>query len=296
MAALLGLLTPGLGHLYAGLPRTAAVVAVLLLPSVTSLSAAALLAIRRAPLNVWCAVSVVLAWLIGMPLHAALMARRAEPAYELRRYNRWWLYILVVLVVGVGWEGAIRFVLRSRVVQAFRIPSPANEPALLVGDYIFAAKWPAARAVQKDDLVVFRSVETPGLLLVKRVAGLPGDTLWMAAGALHRNGIQLDAAPPRAPSPDQDGLALRTQIRAWQVNRVFGRDTTRYMPTSQEWGPVVIPRDSFFALGDNRLASYDSRHYGFVPLANVMGRPWVVYFSIDPDDGVRGGRIGRRIQ
>src|SRR5438552_15606469 len=109
------------------------------LSSVTSLSAAALLAIRRAPLSVWCAVSVVLAWLIGMPLHAALMARRAEPAYELRRYNRWSLYILVVLVVGVGWEGAIRFVLRSRVVQAFRIQSPANEPALALGAYISPA-------------------------------------------------------------------------------------------------------------------------------------------------------------
>ncbi len=296
MAALLNLVTPGLGHLYAGRPRIAAVVGVALLPLVTSISVAALLGIRQAPLNVWCALLVGLGWLTGMPLHAALMARRAEPAYELRWYNRWWLYILTVLVLGVGWQSVIRLVLRSQVAQAFRIPNPANEPALLVGDYLYTAKWSAALVVKTDDLVVFRSVETPSLLLVKRVAGLPGDTLWMVAGALYRNGRQLNATSSSVRLSDADDAALRAQMRAWQVGRVIGRDSAHYRPTSQQWGPVVVSRDSFFALGDNRTESYDSRHYGFVPLANVIGRPWVIYFSIDPNDGVRGDRIGRRVR
>jgi len=224
------------------------------------------------------------------------MARRAEPAYELRWYNRWWLYILTVLVLGVGWQSVIRLVLRSQVAQAFRIPNPANEPALLVGDYLYTAKWSAALVVKTDDLVVFRSVETPSLLLVKRVAGLPGDTLWMVAGALYRNGRQLNATSSSVRLSDADDAALRAQMRAWQVGRVIGRDSAHYRPTSQQWGPVVVSRDSFFALGDNRTESYDSRHYGFVPLANVIGRPWVIYFSIDPNDGVRGDRIGRRVR
>jgi hypothetical protein len=73
-------------------------------------------------------------------------------------------------------------------------------------------------------------------------------------------------------------------------------------PRHHNWGPLIVPPHSFFALGDNRDASYDSRYYGFVPFANVIGRPSVIYFSFDPTSPepflarVRWNRIGQRVE
>ena len=85
-------------------------------------------------------------------------------------------------------------------------------------------------------------------------------------------------------------------MRGWQTRRLIDRDTTHYAPDYRNWGPFVVPQDSFFVLGDNRPLSYDSRHYGFVPIATIRGWPRFVYFSRDSVTGIRWNRIGQRIQ
>ena len=74
-----------------------------------------------------------------------------------------------------------------------------------------------------------------------------------------------------------------------------------YAPDLQDWGPLVVPPDSFFALGDNRDASYDSRYYGFIPMSRVLGKPRVIYLSLEKDTsgsvtGLRWARIGARVR
>ena len=193
---------------------------------------------------------------------------------------------------------AVWLFLRTFVVEAVRIPSGSMESTLLVGDFLFVRK--AFYSPHRGDLIVFESVEEPGRKLVKRVIGLPGDTLAMEAGTVIRNGTVLDEPyavnldPGRSESPENRG-----RMRRWQLPEYAGIDPDGYLPDVHHWGPIVVPPDSLFVMGDNRDDSYDSRYWGFVPRRNVRGRPVIVYFSCEPDSWnalpflsrVRWGRI-----
>jgi signal peptidase I len=112
---------------------------------------------------------------------------------------------------------------------------------------------------------------------------MPGDTLAMEAGQLYRNGIRVDE--PYVVHTDQgrsEDAMQRLKMREWQLPHLVARDPATYKPDLQEWGPIVVPTDSFFMMGDNRDSSYDGRYWGFLPRGNVRGRPLVVYFSYDP--------------
>jgi len=104
----------------------------------------------------------------------------------------------------------------------------------------------------------------------------------MVDGRVTRNGQQLDESYivraellPEAERPEPE-------MRGWQLPYLIGKDSAAYQPTVRNWGPLVVPRDSFFMLGDNRDGSRDSRFWGFVPRRNIQGSPLVVYFSYDP--------------
>ncbi len=219
--------------------------------------------------------------------------RGGGPADRSRSAAIWaWEWTKSIVVALVVW-----FFLRTFLVEAFRIPSGSMENTLLIGDFLFVnkalygaevplvhARLPAVREPERGDILVFDSVEEEGLKVVKRLIGMPGDTLSMEAGQLFRNGHRVDEPyvihgdPHRAEDPIQ-----RAKMREWQVPHLVQRDTASYQPDLQDWGPIVVPRDSFFMMGDNRDSSYDGRYWGFLPRANVRGRPLVVYFSYDPN-------------
>jgi signal peptidase I len=188
-------------------------------------------------------------------------------------------------------------VLRTFLVQAFHIPSPSMENTLLVGDVLFVAKptfgiklpflplrIPGLREPRRHDIVIFDSVEEEGLEVVKRVIGLPGDTLAMRDGQLLRNG-QPEVEPfaqrlnPTAP----DGVEYRRKMAAWQRPRLVGPVPGSYDPDRNNWGPVVVPPDSLFVMGDNRDDSLDSRFWGFLPRRNVRGSPLIIYWSYNKE-------------
>jgi signal peptidase I len=188
---------------------------------------------------------------------------------------------------------ALFLVLRTFVVEAFHIwPSGSMERTLLIGDFLFVNKalygadvpvlhrrLPAFREPQRLDVVIFESVEEPGLTVVKRIIGVPGDTLAMRDNVLYRN-----AQPPEEPYVQraEPGTDLRDpRMRAWQVRHYVGGDAGGYRPTLRSWGPLVVPPDSFFVMGDNRDDSYDSRYWGFLGRDRIRGTPFLVYFSYD---------------
>jgi len=211
----------------------------------------------------------------------------------------------------VGMLPVIAIVLGTRqlLAEAFRIPSGSMEPTLLVGDWLFVNKLrfgphipftdhslPGYATPKRGDVAVFISPPqdlairispdqvTP--TLVKRIVGLAGDTLLMRHGQLSVNGT-LVPSPSAFLLPDSVGDQPQA-IFAWQ-HHIETRDS-RFgppvpSPSLHEWGPLVVPTGTMFMMGDNRDNSIDSRYYGPVPRANLLGRPMFVYYSYDRERG-----------
>jgi signal peptidase I len=187
---------------------------------------------------------------------------------------------------------AVWLLLSTFLVKAFRISSGSMERTLLVGDFLFVNKalygatvpligkrMPAVREPRHGDIVVFRS-PIEDSILVKRLIGMGGDTLAMRDGRLSRNGVEISEPYAQAPSPGTTDLS--DPEMGWQQKHYIGPDPEGYRPTVRTWGPLVVPPDSLFMMGDNREGSRDSRFWGFVPRRNVQGSPMLVYFSYDP--------------
>jgi signal peptidase I len=146
----------------------------------------------------------------------------------------------------------------------------------------------------------------PTPTLVKRIAGAPGDTLYMREGLLHVNGEPQPQAGEALLNPEGNPLDTSWHFE-WQARHAL--QDTRFgsapaAPTLGNWGPVLVPPAHFFMLGDNRYQSKDSRYWGLVPRENMRGRPLFVYYSWDAPLGrplgflrdIRWERIGHRIR
>lgn len=206
-------------------------------------------------------------------------------------------------------------IVRAFLVEAFKIPSGSMEGTLLVGDFLLVNKLvygaevpflrrqlPAVREPALGDVVVFQWPEDPQKNFVKRLVGLPRDTVEMRRGILWRNGNeQREPYAVRAPFLREGaGDEFRWQ-RDFLVPAV---DPRGYNPTRNDWGPLVVPPKHYFVLGDNRDNSLDSRYWGFVPDSLVRGSPLFVYYSYAPDSArsldwltrVRWQRLGEFIR
>jgi signal peptidase I len=201
----------------------------------------------------------------------------------------------------------IYLVIRTLFVEAYRIPSGSMIPTLLVGDWLFVNKLvygptipftnkhlPGYSAPHRGDVAVFVSPpqvdapQDPTPTLVKRLIGMPGDTLYMRQGVVYVNGIAQRQGCAAAHSPTDTAAAnVADPLYEWQ-HRIEVRGT-RFgappaTPTHDNWGPLLIPADHYFMMGDNRYESKDSRYWGVVPRANFRGRPLFVYYSYVPGD------------
>jgi signal peptidase I len=179
-------------------------------------------------------------------------------------------------------------------VQPFRIPSASMEPTLLVGDFLLVDKqistsrFPAfapANLIQRGDLIVFHYPVDPAKHLVKRVVGMPGDRLRLRDGRVFIDGRAFDEPyavfRPSPPDSYRDDFP--------QVDRADPAADSRWwiqMHSLVSQGELTIPPDSYFVLGDNRNDSEDSRYWGLVPRAAIIGKPFLIYFSVNlPDLG-----------
>ena len=222
----------------------------------------------------------------------------------------------------------IYLVIKTFLFEAFRIPSGSMVPTLLVGDWLFVNKavygasipftdvhLPAISEPKRGEVVVFRSPtqtdqpEDPNPTLVKRLVGMPGDTLYMRGGMLFLNGVAQPQPPERQSRPGANTSQPEEThpLFAWQ--HAIELKESRFgpapaVPTHDNWGPLVIPARSYFMMGDARYDSKDSRYWGVVPRTNIRGRPAFVYYSYRADDSdrplpfitdIRWSRIGTRI-
>ena len=214
------------------------------------------------------------------------------------------------------WEGfksiaatlAIFLLLRTFLVEAYRIPSGSMIPSMLIGDWLFVNKLrygphvpftdinlPGYAEPQRGEIVVFVSPlqidqpEDPTPILVKRLIGMPGDTIYSRAGVVHVNGapqrLGFQTADHSGASGDEWHPLFEWQKRIALDSSRFGPAPAR--PTLDDWGPLVIPEGYYWMMGDNRYQSKDSRYWGIVPRKNVRGKPLFVYYSWNADDSDR---------
>ena len=214
----------------------------------------------------------------------------------------------------------IFLVIRTFLVEAYHIPSGSMEPTLLVGDFLFVNKavygahvpftsvnLPGFSDPARNSVAVYESPSQERLrpelripndltpVVVKRLVGTPGDTLYMRDGLLYVNGDSQPRPAGEALKPlgwvDGPDPSFDWQKEYEIRNSRFGPPPQ--VPTHDNWGPFVIPPAHYFSLGDNRYNSVDARYYGPIPRENIRGRPMFIYLSIDFDDWrVRWGRIG----
>lgn len=166
---------------------------------------------------------------------------------------------------------------RTWVVQAFKIPTGSMENNLLIGDHLLVNKFvfgptPLAigrhllpvRNLRRDDVIVFKYPEDPSRDFIKRVIGLPGETVELKAKKVYIDGKPLDEPfvhfiiPPSADNQEVTSMDVR-----------------------ENFGPVTVPPDHYFVMGDNRDNSEDSRYWGFLPRSYVKGKALMIYWSYE---------------
>lgn len=219
----------------------------------------------------------------------------------------------------IGFAFLLFLVIRTFLIQAFKIPTASMEETLLIGDFLLVNKavygaqipgtkyrLPAFNDVKRQDVVVFeypdpyQEYETnPDY--VKRVIGEPGDTLQMVQKRVYVNGEALYEPYAQYLLADSD-LNYDPHF-AWQGRYLApGYDVASYHPSKDSWGPIVVPGGKYFVLGDNRDNSADSRYWGFVNAELIKGKPLIVYFSkrsselIPELEDIRYRRIGSRVR
>lgn len=165
--------------------------------------------------------------------------------------------------------------IRTFIVQAFKIPSGSMEPTLLIGDHLLVNKfiygiknpltgedWIGIKHPERRDIIVFKYPVNPDQDFIKRVIGVEGDVVEMVDKKLMVNGEPFDV----------EGAVYR------DPNIIPGE-----MKPRDNFGPITVPKDSLFVMGDNRDNSYDSRFWKFVKLSSVKGKAFILYWSWDSD-------------
>ncbi len=211
---------------------------------------------------------------------------------------------------------AVGLFVMTFVFQNFVIPSGSMEKTLLIGDHVMVdrisfappTRWAPFvhyREPQRGDVIVFLkpNPETPDLILVKRLIGVPGDRIHLSHGVVYLNGVaqnQPYAAMPRENGDAEDAYnASRddfpSQGAPYGSTEVWSQDLQSHIQN----GDLVVPPGRVFAMGDNREHSLDGRFWGFVPRENILGRPLFNYWSfetsasaMDEQQANVGSRVG----
>lgn len=265
IAALLTIPLPGLGHLYCGKTKTTIIIFVMCL--LVQVVPVYLFIFYKATVSI---LLIIPLFLILAIAHAIVVAVRSKASFEPKAYMTWYFYLVIwaVVVFGVFVPSAILF--KKNVAEAFHMPSESMEPTVLKGDFMFADKWIYNNnRPERLDLIVFKYPKDGKTDYVKRVIGLPGETVEIDGNVIQINGEPLD-----------------TSFMSFENPRAF-----------LNYGPKIVPDGHIFVLGDNFYNSSDSRYWGPLSLDKVTGKLVVIYYSIDYDSGIiRSERIGKRFR
>ena len=205
----------------------------------------------------------------------AMLLQSQRPVKPLWREYGEALFVALILAL----------VIRTFVVQAFKIPSESMVKTLLVGDHLLESKFSYGIKIPfthtyiykgedpvKGDIIIFEYPNDPSVDYIKRIVGTPGDTIEVRNKQLFRNGEAVKESFIRFTEPD------------------------RIQPVRDNFGPVTVPADKYFVMGDNRDNSMDSRFWGFVDRSAIRAKAWRIYWSWGGLGDIRWDRIGKAVQ
>jgi signal peptidase I len=185
-----------------------------------------------------------------------------------------WITELIVIVI-------IVLLIRAFVAQAYNIPSGSMKPTLLVGDFILVNKLVYRFSEpQRGDIVVFKYPIDPNIDFIKRIIALPGEEVEVRNNQVFINGKPLPLI--------EVGRGEENGVRKVIYEEVLPEGIKHKVQfyedfpfSKRDFGPVVVPPNHYFVMGDNRDNSEDSRYWGFLPRENIVGKAFVIYFSGD---------------
>jgi signal peptidase I len=191
--------------------------------------------------------------------------------------------------------------LTTALVQAFVIPTGSMEDTLLIGDHLlvdklaYAPSGPVSKyllpytPVKRGDIIVFRYPVDIRQTFVKRCMGVPGDHIRLVNKQVYLNGVRLDEPYKVHKSDFID--SYRDNFPS-EPNVMVDRGAIEMLTKNVVNGEVVVPPNFYFAMGDNRDNSLDSRYWGFVPRENIIGKPLIIYWSYDaPTDQLNSSSV-----
>lgn len=293
LAGLLSLLVVGLGHLYIGRGKKGLILYGLFVISVLAYYMLAMSGSISSPFNVLSGVLLILFVYVVAIVSSVFDARRLGEAYQPKNYNRWYVYVGAWIIVSL----CIGPLIKVFIAQSYKFPSKLMTPTILPGDHVLVSKlaygvqWPADCQIRfsltpiacytsntlisfhppsRGDLIIFRYPEDEDKDFLKRIIGLPGDNIEIRDKVVSVNGKPLNDSH--------------------YTQRIDPGIIDRSVNARDNFGPITVPDQSYFVLGDNRDQSLDSGFFGYVRADKIKGKAKTIYWSEDLE------RIGHTLQ
>ena len=289
LAGLLSFLVPGLGQVYNGQETKG-----LLFYFILSISGGFLISLIHfilkppsRPFFFWviflAVIFISLVLYLFIIFEAIYSAKKISGDYSLKKYNRWYIYLLIILVIRLAGFSVNTTVIEHNIFKGYKIPTASMMPTLLVGDHFLCdLGYYNNHNPERGDLIIFKTVGVETKILLKRIIGIPGDTIQIVDGTVYINQKKLDLEFLKK-------VTLEQGVEADEYRETLGNSSyqilylgnSNYNWANRNYGPVTIPDGEYFVLGDNRDNSYDSRYLGMVRRDQIEGRPVFIYFSWD---------------
>jgi signal peptidase I len=263
VAAILSSLAPGLGQLYNGqiIKGIIFLLSLILLP---------IIMFRIGLHHSFYGLAIILLifmFFLLFIIGEAFFATRNKKGFILRSYNKWYIYLIIILLLNSIVLIPTNF-LTNKVLgfSAYKMPTASMDPTLRIGDYIVAnLRYFKKNELERGDLVILQSPDNPAKIYVKRIIALEGEKIEIKSKQVYLNDVPLP-----------EGYKVHLD--------------NAFYPGRDNYGPAVVPYDHCFVLGDNRDKSRDSRHWDSVPFKNIKGKPLYIYWARDLT------RIGMKIK